>query len=127
VRFLRDTGSSVSIVKQIYVKPHEYVDQETTVLLADRCVRRLPNAIVQVKMPGYEGPLKVCVMADPVSEFVIGNDIYSKQNDISERESELNDEANIVPIATLVFENHLVHKPLVTLPVRIKYLVKLIL
>jgi len=117
VRFLRDTGSSVSIVKQVYVKPHEYADQETTGLLADRCVRRLPNAVVQVKMPGYEGPLKVGVMADPVSEFVIGNDIYSKQNDISEQESELDDEANIVLNKTLVFENHLVHKPLVTVPV----------
>ena len=75
MRFLRETCSSVSVVKQVYVELHEYKDQEATVLLADRCVRRLPNAVVPVRIPGYEGPLKVYVMADPVSAFVIGNDI----------------------------------------------------
>ena len=118
VRFLRDTGSSVSIVKQVYVKPHEYVDQETTVLLADRCVRQLPNAVVQVRIPGYEGPLKVCVMADPVSDFVIGNDIYSSKNDIGDQVSEMSDEDNEMQNETLVFENQSVQKPLVALPLK---------
>ena len=111
VRFLRDTGSSVSIVKQVYVKPLEYVDQETTVLLADRCVRQLPNAVVQVRIPGYEGPLKVCVMTDPVSDFVTGNDNYSSKNDISDQASEISDEDNEMPNETLVFENQSVQKP----------------
>jgi len=74
VKFLRDTGSSICIVKQKFVKPEQYTGETTSVLLADRSVRHIPNAIIDVKLPNYEGKLHVCVMSSPVCDFIIGND-----------------------------------------------------
>jgi hypothetical protein len=53
IKFLRDTGSSVSIVKENLVEPRQYTGTHTTVLLADHCVRKLPNAIIEVQIPEY--------------------------------------------------------------------------
>ena len=110
VKFLRDTGSSVRILKSCYLNPDDYTGSTTTVLLADGCVKHLANAIVQVKIPSYSGPLKVCVMENPVSDLIIGNDLY-KADSPSDCESDDDHEENEAGIPsvigqTLIFENN---------------------
>jgi hypothetical protein len=115
VRFLRDTGSSVSIVKESLVAPEQYTGTHTTVLLADRCVRQLPNAVVNVQIPNYEGPLRVCVMSEPVSALIIGNDLYASEEKSDEFDDIINDdEIQNVPKSTLIFDNSKYQKPLFT-------------
>jgi hypothetical protein len=74
VVYIRDTGSSICIAKESKIELSQYTGETTSVLLADRTVRHLPNALVSVKIPGYEGLLKVCTMEDPVCDLIIGND-----------------------------------------------------
>ena len=115
-RFLRDTGSSVSIVKETFVSPEQYTGSQTTILLADRCVRKLPNAVVNVRIPYFEGPLKVCVMTNPVSDLIIGNDLYADdKNDDSDDDSvNIGDECLNLTRSTLIFDNSKYQKPLVS-------------
>ena len=116
VKFLRDTGSSVSILKSCYLTPENYTGSTTTVLLADRCVRHLPNAVIQAKLPGFEGPLKVCVMDDPVSDLIIGNDLYSNdcQSDNEKEDDFDGDDESGVASQTLIFENSKHQSPQIT-------------
>ena len=121
VKFLRDTGSSVSILKSCYLTPESYTGSTTTVLLADRCVRHLPNAVVQAKLPGFEGPLKVCAMDDPVSDLIIGNDLYSNdcQSDNENEDDFDGDDESGVASQTLIFENSKHQSPQITTGINI--------
>ena len=42
VELLRDTGSSVSIVRSALVAPEQYTGKQITCLLVDHCVKRCP-------------------------------------------------------------------------------------
>ena len=107
VEFLRDTGSSVSILKSSFLKPENYTGKTTTVLLADRCVKHLANAIVNVKIPGYSGPLKVCALDALVCDFIIGNDWMEtgKEKELETDEEEEEIEESLLVGQTFIFEN----------------------
>ena len=81
-----------------------FTGNEVSVLLADRCVRSLPEAMVYLKCPCYEGEVKVLVMTDPVYPLIIGNNVFlsdtSKKTPIT-----VEAESNIPVIKTLIFEN----------------------
>jgi len=75
VEFLRDTGSSVSIVRSALVKPEQYADKEVTCLLVDHCVKKCPQAIVEVETKFYQGSLPVVCMDRCIYDLIIENDI----------------------------------------------------
>jgi len=76
VEFLRDTGSSVSIVRSALVKPEQYTGKQITCLLVDHCVKTCPQAIVEVDTEFYQGSLPVVCMDRCIYDLIIGNDIY---------------------------------------------------
>ena len=110
VVYLRDTGSSICIAKESRVDENQYTGETTSVLLADRTVRHLPNAIVLVSIPGYIGMLKVCTMKDPVCDLIIGNDWNERMYD--RKKDEDDEEIYTVDDGTLIFENTQYQEPL---------------
>ena len=75
VELLRDTGSSVSIVRSALVAPEQYTGKQITCLLVDHCVKRCPQAIVEVNTEFYQGRLPVVCMERCIYDLIIGNDI----------------------------------------------------
>jgi hypothetical protein len=70
---------------------------------------------VNVQIPNYEGPLRVCVMSEPVSALIIGNDLYASEEKSDEFDDIINDdEIQNVPKSTLIFDNSKYQKPLFT-------------
>jgi hypothetical protein len=63
---------------------------------------------VNVKIPGYSGPLQVCALDAPVCDLIIGNDWMETENekemDTDEKEEEDQDESLLVG-HTFIFEN----------------------
>ena len=112
VVYIRDTGSSICIAKESRIDMNQYTGDTTSVLLADRTVRHLPNALVSVIIPGYTGMLKVCTMKDPVCDLIIGNDWNERSKD-GQKEGE-DEEEYTVDDGTLIFENTKFQEPLST-------------
>jgi len=112
VVYIRDTGSSICIAKESRIEMNQYTGETTSVLLADRTVRHLPNALVSVNIPGYTGMLKVCTMKDPVCDLIIGNDWNDRPED-RQKEAE-DEEVYTVEDGTLIFENTKYQEPLST-------------
>jgi RNase H-like domain found in reverse transcriptase/Reverse transcriptase (RNA-dependent DNA polymerase)/Integrase zinc binding domain/SCAN domain len=113
VVYIRDTGSSICIAKESRIDMNQYTGETTSVLLADRTVRHLPNALVTVNIPGYTGILKVCTMKDPVCDLIIGNDWNERPEDRKKVEVE-DEEVYTVEDGTLIFENTKFQEPLST-------------
>jgi hypothetical protein len=82
------------------------------VLLADRCVRQLPEAVVDVEIPGYKGKLKVCAMSNPVCTLIIGNDLHQEMT-VPDDDTD-SDSAEFIEGSQLIFENSAFQTPLVT-------------
>src|SRR5664279_619131 len=118
VRFLRDTGSSICLASENFVGTNEYTGTSTTVLLADRCVRQIPDAIIQVEIPEYKGPLKVSVMKNPVSDLIIGNNWFNETSAVNNTVDILDESDPEVDSGTLIFENSEYQEPLITIPVK---------
>jgi len=110
VAYIRDTGSSICIAKEALVELSQYTGETTSVLLADKTVRHLPNAMVSVKIPDYDGLLKVCTMKDPVCDLIIGND----WNERPVQKSDEVEEDYTIDSGTLIFENTKYQEPLCT-------------
>jgi hypothetical protein len=81
VNFMRDTGSTLTIVSNEYVREDQFTGNNISVLLADRCVRFLPEAVVHISCPCYKGDMKVLVMENPVYPLIIGNNIFQINHD----------------------------------------------
>ena len=52
----------------------DYTGTASFVMLADRSMSRVEDAIIHVDIPGHTGLLKVSVMPKLVSDLIIGND-----------------------------------------------------
>jgi len=70
-------------------------------------VRHLRNAMVSVKIPGYNGLLKVCNMKDPVCDLIIGNDWKRPVQKVDEMEVNY-----LIDSGTLMLENTKYQEPL---------------
>jgi hypothetical protein len=86
------------------VQPEQYTGNKISVLLADRCVRYLPEAIVQLRSPCYVGKVKVLVMKDPVYPLIIGNNVFQCDKSTESIVSDDNEDQRPV-IKTVIFEN----------------------
>ena len=77
VECLRDTGSSVSIVRSSLVKPDQYTGKEVTCILVDQCLKKCPQAEIVVKTKWYDGKLPVVCMDRCIYDLIVGNDVYN--------------------------------------------------
>jgi len=77
VELLRDSGSSVSVLRSALVAPEQYTGKQFTCLLVDNCVKNCPQAVVEVDTKYYKGRLPVVCMERCIYDLIIiGNDIY---------------------------------------------------
>ena len=64
VELLRDSGSSVSVVRSALVAPEQYTGKQVTCLLVDNCVKNCPQAVVEVDTKYYNCLLYTSDAAD---------------------------------------------------------------
>ena len=74
---LRDTGSSVSIVRSSLVKPEQYTGKEVTCILVDQFVKKCPQAKITIKTEWYNGKLPVVCMDRCIYDLIVGNDVHN--------------------------------------------------
>lgn len=106
VSFMRDTGSSLTIAQKKYVDASCFTGNKISVLLADRCVRHLPEATVQLKCPCFNGSVKVLVMDEPVYPLIIGNNVFETNSETVRDDSSTDEVEDEMPVMKpLIFEN----------------------
>lgn len=112
VTYMRDTGSTLTIVQDKFVKNDQFTGNKISVLLADRCVRYLPEAKVHISCPCFNGNIKVLVMENPVYPLIIGNDIYQNDDADGKITTDDDDEIDFRPVVkTMIFDNSQLVKP----------------
>ena len=79
-RFLRDTGSSITLCRTSLTKPEDYTGKKVSVLLADKCVRFYDQVKLNISSPFYKGSVLGLSIESPVCDLVIGNDIFQSKN-----------------------------------------------
>src|SRR5208282_4286665 len=95
VKFMRDTGSSICICRESCVNKADYTGTASFIMLADRSMSRVEDAIIHVDIPGHVGLLKVSVMPKLVSDLIIGNDWQTAiRQPVTSDEAEDSDEFN---------------------------------
>ena len=104
LNYMRDTGSTLTIVQDKYVDASCLTGNKVSVLLADRCVKYLPEAVVHLKCPCFNGDVKVLVMSNPVYPLIIGNNVFQNET-VRERSFSDEFESNSPVIKTVIFEN----------------------
>jgi hypothetical protein len=72
--YMRDTGSTISICRDIFVDDIQYTGRKITCALVDGCIRTFPEALVRLESPYYTGDLNVAVIPTALHEFIIGNE-----------------------------------------------------
>jgi hypothetical protein len=88
VRFVRDTGSNLTIVKEKFVKPDQLTGKTVTCMLADGCVKSYPLAEIEISTPYYEGIILAASIPTAMHDLLIGNDylkVKSACDEMSER------------------------------------------
>ena len=87
VKFVRDTASSITIVRADLVKPEQITDKEVTVMLADGCVKTYPIAEICISTPYYAGRILAACIKTAIHQLLIGND-YLNQEIIEEKQTD---------------------------------------
>ena len=107
VSYMRDTGSSLTLVQEKLVEPELYTGKQISVVLADRCIRFFPEAEILIDSPCYQGKVRALVLKDPVYPLVIGNNIFQKSPKTgTENEYDImSDDCGKLPCKPLIFEN----------------------
>ena len=59
VECLRDTGSTICIVRSHLVRPEQYTGKQITCILVDRCVKKCPQAVIDIQTEWYSGKIPV--------------------------------------------------------------------
>lgn len=80
VKFMRDTGASISIARTGLVNEGQMTGKFVTCVLVDRCVRKYPEAVVRVDTPYYCGRLKVACIDTALYDLILGNDVMRLEN-----------------------------------------------
>lgn len=112
VNYMRDTGSTLTIVQDRFVKNDQFTGNKISVLLADRCVRYLPEAKVHISCPCFTGDIKVLVMENPVYPLIIGNNVYQNDDSSDGITATDDDDTDYHPVVkTMIFDNSMRVKP----------------
>lgn len=78
VKFVRDTASSITIVKSSLVKPEQMNDQTVRCMLAGGCLIVFKLAEVDITTPYHTGRTRAANNDSVIHELLIGND-YMEQ------------------------------------------------
>ncbi|XP_041477315.1 uncharacterized protein LOC121425354 [Lytechinus variegatus] len=70
---LRDSGSSIVIVRSGLVEKENFTGEKQLCLLIDRTVRYVPIPTVEVKSPVFTGKVNALCMNNPLYDVIIGN------------------------------------------------------
>jgi len=70
---MRDTGSTMCVVKKSLVKPEQMTGSYELCMLIDGIVKRYSTAMVELDTPYFIGKTKVLCMDNPVQDIIIGN------------------------------------------------------
>ena len=73
VSVMRDTGSTVCMVKSALVKPDQMIGSYDWCVLLDGTMKWYPTAVVDLDTPYYTGISKVLCMEMPIQDVIIGN------------------------------------------------------
>ena len=104
VKFVRDTASSITIVRSNLVKPEQMTDQTVTCMLADGCVKVFKFAEVDIITPYYTERNKAASIDTAIHERLIGND-YIKQIANEEKQVECPPRSDDNYNGLFIFEN----------------------
>jgi hypothetical protein len=113
VRFLRDSGATLSLVKIDLCKPDQFTGTKTSVILADGKIRYYPEVEIEVHSPCFTGTIKALAMADPVESLVLGNNIFQKTIKVTPLtdNGDEDDDCVKLPNKTVIFENSVLIPP----------------
>nr|XP_054759498.1 uncharacterized protein LOC129265535 [Lytechinus pictus] len=70
---LRDSGSSVVIVRSGLVNEENFTGEKQLCMLIDQTVRSVPIAMVEVRSPVFTGMVNALCMTNPLYEVITGN------------------------------------------------------
>ena len=73
VSVLRDSGSSLCVVKSVLVKPEQYTGEYKKVEMIDGTIKEFPVAIVEIDSPYLSRQVEALSMPNCLCEVVIGN------------------------------------------------------
>ena len=73
ITVLRDTGCSSVVIKKQFVEPNQYTGIYGFMLMADRTVRKVPHARIQINTPYYVGNVEAVCLTDTLYDLLIGN------------------------------------------------------
>ena len=73
ITVLRDTGCSSVVIKKQFVEPNQYTGTYGFMLMADRTVRKVPHARIEIHTPYYMGNVKAVCLTDALYDLLIGN------------------------------------------------------
>ena len=104
VKFVRDTASSITIVRSNLVKPEQMTEQTVTCMLADGCVKVFKLAEVDITTPYYTGRIKAASIDTAIHELLIGND-YIKHIENEEKQAESLSQSENNYSGPFIFEN----------------------
>ena len=70
---LRDTGATTVIIDRTLIEPRHFIDEYTTLKMANSQTITCPKAIIELESPWFSGKLKATVMENAVCPLIIGN------------------------------------------------------
>ncbi|XP_041470756.1 uncharacterized protein LOC121420251 [Lytechinus variegatus] len=73
VSVLRDSGCSSAVIRQSLVLPEQMTGKETTCILIDGTVRKVPVARIHVDTPYLVKTIDVLCMKNPLYDLILGN------------------------------------------------------
>ena len=73
VSVLRDSGCSSAVIRQSLVLPEQMTGKESTCVLIDGTVRKVPLARIHVDTPYLVNTIDVLCMKDPLYDLILGN------------------------------------------------------
>ena len=73
VKCMRDTGSTVGIIRASLVEPEALLGVRRTYMLVDGTLRESETAVVQLECPFFSGAFECLVVNSPPCDVVVGN------------------------------------------------------
>ena len=81
---LRDTGPTTVIIDKTLVEPKHFINEYTTLKMANSQTITCPKAVIELESPWFSGKVKSTVMENAVCPLIIGN-IHGVSDDVVEK------------------------------------------
>ena len=73
VTALQDTGCSSVVVKRQFAEDNQLTGEHRYMMMADKTVRKVPHAIININTPFYTGKVNAVCLPDALYDLLIGN------------------------------------------------------